>query len=104
MNAPAKVTMAKHFIDLSDFDTATLRGMLDEAKARKDARAGLPRGLPDADATLKGRVPALMFDKHSTRTRISIDVGMTQLGGSNIKGDARARGMLVEDEREHAAL
>jgi len=97
MNAPAKVTMAKHFIDLSDFDTATLRGMLDEAKARKDARAGLPRGLPDADAPLKGRVLALIFDKHSTRTRISFDVGMTQLGGSNIMMSGRDMQLAREE-------
>jgi len=97
MNAPAKVTMAKHFIDLSDFDTATLRGMLEEAKARKEARAGLPRGLPDADAPLKGRVLALIFDKHSTRTRISFDVGMTQLGGSNIMMSGRDMQLAREE-------
>jgi len=97
MNAPAKLALAKHFIDLSDFDTATLRGMLDEAKARKDARAGLPRGLPDADAPLKGRVLALIFDKHSTRTRISFDVGMTQLGGSNIMMSGRDMQLAREE-------
>jgi len=97
MNAPAKLALAKHFIDLSDFDTATLRGMLDEAKARKDARADLPRGLPDADAPLKGRVLALIFDKHSTRTRISFDVGMTQLGGSNIMMSGRDMQLAREE-------
>ena len=97
MNAPAKLTTAKHFVDLSDFDTATLRGMLEEAKARKDARAGLPRGLPDADAPLKGRVLALIFDKHSTRTRISFDVGMTQLGGSNIMMSGRDMQLAREE-------
>jgi ornithine carbamoyltransferase len=81
--------MTRHFIDLSDFDTATLRAMLEEAKLRKNARAGFPRGLPDADAPLKGRVLALIFDKHSTRTRISFDVGMTQLGGTNIMMSGR---------------
>src|ERR1700748_3655548 len=75
----SRIPMTKHFIDLSDFDTATLRAMLTEAKQRKDARGDLPRGAPDADAPLKGRVLALIFDKHSTRTRISFDVGMTHL-------------------------
>src|ERR1700743_2420286 len=76
--------MTNHFIDLSDFDTATLRAMLTEAKQRKAARGNLPRGAVDADAPLKGRVLALIFDKHSTRTRISFDVGMRQLGGSTL--------------------
>ena len=89
--------MTNHFIDLSDFDTATLRAMLTEAKQRKDARAGLPRGAPDADAPLKGRVLALIFDKHSTRTRISFDVGMTQLGGSNIMMSGRDMQLAREE-------
>jgi len=89
--------MTNHFIDLSDFDTATLRAMLTEAKTRKDARAGLPRGAPDADAPLKGRVLALIFDKHSTRTRISFDVGMTQLGGSNIMMSGRDMQLAREE-------
>ena len=97
MNAPAKTMMTNHFIDLSDFDTATLRAMLTEAKQRKDARAGLPRGAPDADAPLKGRVLALIFDKHSTRTRISFDVGMTQLGGSNIMMSGRDMQLAREE-------
>jgi ornithine carbamoyltransferase len=89
--------MTNHFIDLSDFDTATLRAMLTEAKQRKDARAGLPRGAPDADAPLKGRVLALIFDKHSTRTRISFDVGMTQLGGTNIMMSGRDMQLAREE-------
>jgi ornithine carbamoyltransferase len=75
---------AKHFLDLCDFDTATLAAILAEAKARKAVRAGLPQGAPDADAPLKGRVLAMVFDKQSTRTRISFDVGMRQLGGTTI--------------------
>ncbi len=42
------------------------------------------KGTPDADPPLKGRVLALIFDKHSTRTRISFDVGMRQLGGTTM--------------------
>lgn len=74
----------KHFLDLSDFDAETLIAILAEAKARKAARKDLPHGAPDADAPLKGRVLAMVFDKQSTRTRISFDVGMRQLGGTTI--------------------
>ena len=85
MNAPVKtVDRPRHFIDLADLDSATLRGLIAEARRRKDARASLPHGALDADAPLKGRVLALIFDKQSTRTRISFDVGMRQLGGTTI--------------------
>ena len=85
MNAPVKpVERPRHFIDLADLDSGTLQGMIAEARRRKAARAGLPHGALDADAPLAGRVLALIFDKHSTRTRISFDVGMRQLGGTTI--------------------
>ncbi|MDE2464099.1 MAG: ornithine carbamoyltransferase [Alphaproteobacteria bacterium] len=74
----------KHFLDLSDFDGESLRAILDDARARKRARAGLPKGAQDAHAPLAGRILALIFDKQSTRTRISFDVGMRQLGGTTI--------------------
>jgi ornithine carbamoyltransferase len=74
----------KHFLDLSDFDTATLQSLLKSAHARKAARAGLPKGTEDADRPLAGKMLALIFDKPSTRTRISFDVGMQQLGGKTI--------------------
>jgi ornithine carbamoyltransferase len=74
----------KHFLDLADLDSATLKGLIADARARKAAREGLPRGTADADAPLTGRVLALIFDKHSTRTRISFDVGMRQLGGTTL--------------------
>ena len=85
MNAPVKAAeRPRHFIDLADLDSGTLQGLIAEARRRKSARAGLPHGALDADAPLAGRVLALIFDKQSTRTRISFDVGMRQLGGTTI--------------------
>ncbi|HEX4862367.1 MAG TPA: ornithine carbamoyltransferase [Rhizomicrobium sp.] len=89
--------MTRHFIDISDFEPATLRAMLDDARARKDARVGMPRGMADADRPLDGRVLALIFDRHSTRTRISFDVAMTQLGGSNIMMSGRDMQLAREE-------
>jgi ornithine carbamoyltransferase len=74
----------KHFLDLADIDSDALKGIIAEARDRKAKRAGHPHGEVDADAPLKGRVLALIFDKHSTRTRISFDVGMRQLGGTTL--------------------
>jgi len=58
--------------------------MLAQAAVMKAARAGLPQGAPDAEAPLKNRVVALIFEKPSTRTRVSFDVGVRQMGGETI--------------------
>ncbi|PPQ27164.1 ornithine carbamoyltransferase [Rhodopila globiformis] len=64
----------RHFLELRDFDTATLRQMLDIAVGFK--RAGGVTSRP-----LAGKTLALIFEKPSTRTRVSFEVGMRQLGG-----------------------
>jgi ornithine carbamoyltransferase len=81
--------MVRHFLDLADWDSEILRGLIAEARERKARRQGLPHGALDADAPLLGRVLALIFDKHSTRTRISFDVGMRQLGGTTLMMSGR---------------
>lgn len=73
-----------HFLDIHTTDPADLRAMLDQAKAMKDARAGQPKGVVDADAPLAGHVVALIFEKPSTRTRVSFDVGVRQMGGQTL--------------------
>ena len=74
----------RNFIDLATARRAGLRAILDEAHRRKAARRGLANGAPDADAPLTGHVLAAIFERPSTRTRFSFDVGMRQLGGTTI--------------------
>jgi ornithine carbamoyltransferase len=69
----------RHFTDLSAVPAAELRGMLDDAAARKARLKAGERSRP-----LEGKVLAMIFDKPSTRTRVSFDVGMRQLGGETI--------------------
>ncbi|MEO0821664.1 MAG: ornithine carbamoyltransferase [Pseudomonadota bacterium] len=74
----------RHFLDLDRVAPAELRAILDDARAVKAARAGRPRGAPDDTQPLAGRVVALVFEKPSTRTRISFDVGIRQMGGQTL--------------------
>lgn len=80
--------MTRHFLSLSDAGGDALAAILGDAMDRKAARRGLPKGQPDADAPLAGRVLAMVFEKNSTRTRVSFDIGIRQLGGSSIVLDA----------------
>ena len=69
----------RHFTDLSSVSAENLRRILDDAKVRKAAqKAGT------AEQPFAGKVLAMIFDKPSTRTRVSFDVAMRQLGGSTI--------------------
>ncbi len=74
----------RHFLDINKTDPADLRTMIDSAASMKSARAGRPKGAPDDDQPLKDRMVALIFEKPSTRTRVSFDVGVRQMGGQTM--------------------
>ena len=83
----------RHFLDLDRLEPATLRGILDNAVALKsDTRSG---------ALLPGRTLALVFEKPSTRTRVSFEVAIQQLGGQAVvldqSGSQMGRGETVAD-------
>jgi ornithine carbamoyltransferase len=73
-----------HFLDIHKTDAADLRSILDNAQAMKSARAGRPKGAPDDDLPLADHIVALIFEKPSTRTRVSFDVGVRQMGGQTL--------------------
>ncbi len=69
----------RHFLDLIDIPRPVLQGMIDRSRAMK---AALRQG--EQTKPLAGKTLAMIFDKPSTRTRVSFDVGMRQLGGESI--------------------
>jgi ornithine carbamoyltransferase len=93
--------MTRHFLNLSDAGGDAIAAIIADAIHRKAARAGLPKGTPDKDAPLAGRTLAMVFEKNSTRTRVSFDMAIRQLGGTSLILDAGTtqlgRGETVAD-------
>jgi ornithine carbamoyltransferase len=71
--------MVRHFLDIADLDQATLRSILENAKKLKAARRAGASARP-----LAGKTLAMIFEKPSTRTRVSFEVGIRDLGGEAV--------------------
>jgi ornithine carbamoyltransferase len=71
----------KHFLNINEMSIRDLKGIIEQAKKMKGARIGLPKGTYDEGKPLGQHIVALVFEKPSTRTRTSFDVGVRQLGG-----------------------
>ncbi|NNE85730.1 MAG: ornithine carbamoyltransferase, partial [Alphaproteobacteria bacterium] len=91
------MTDIRHFLDLDVLDSATLRGILDQALALKSAA----KSAGPKPARLPGRTLAMVFEKPSTRTRVSFEVAIQQLGGNAVVldqgGSQLGRGETVAD-------
>ena len=73
-----------HFLDINVTPQDALHDIINSAQTMKKARAGKPKGTLDADQPLAGHMVALIFEKPSTRTRVSFDVGVRQMGGQTL--------------------
>lgn len=73
-----------HFLDLHEIPAKDLRAMIDDALVVKQARAGQSKGAKDEGRPLEGHTLATIFEFPSTRTRVSFDMGMRQLGGDTM--------------------
>jgi ornithine carbamoyltransferase len=82
------VTSPKHFLDLTQLSAKELRVILDTSRDLKAKVDGCRPGV----GPLAGKVLAMIFERPSTRTRVSFDVGMRQLGGETV--------MLTGDEMQ----
>ena len=74
----------RNFINIADIDKKELRLIINNAKLRKEKRSSLNKNAIDLDAPLDGKILIMLFEKPSTRTRISFDLAVKQLGGKSL--------------------
>ena len=74
----------KNFINISDISKEELRSIINKAKKRKEKRSSQNKNAVDSDNLLDGKILIMIFEKPSTRTRISFDLAVKQLGGKSL--------------------
>jgi ornithine carbamoyltransferase len=91
----------KNFINIADIDKKDLRNIIDQAKLQKEKRSNLAKSAVDPEAYLKDKTLIIIFEKSSTRTRISFELAMKQLGGQIIVLNPKESHYASGDESVH---
>lgn len=74
----------KNFLDINKVSKSSLKSIIEDANAMKKGRAELLNGAPDGQGFMENFIVGLLFEKPSTRTRVSFDVGIRQMGGKSM--------------------